>query len=111
MDGPGPGELLANTGAKPALVHTGGCPPAPRGLLRTLPQGLWTMLTNILRLIHSKIPNVHAFFFNHPISLRSQFGLNISKASSKSAVQGFGVFCSGLWSICPPLSVETPLPF
>lgn len=64
MDGPGPGELLGNTGAKPALVHTGGCPPAPRGLLRTLPQGLWTMLTNIFRLIfiHSKIPNVHAFF-------------------------------------------------
>lgn len=60
---------------------------------------------------HSKIPNVCACFFNHLISLRSQFGLNISKASFKTAVQCFGVFCSGPWSICPPLDVETPLPF
>lgn len=43
--------------------------------------------------------------------LRSQFGLNISKASFKTAVQCFGGFCSGPWSICPPLDVETPLPF
>lgn len=66
-----------------------------------------------IQTIHSKIPNVHAFFFNHLISLRSQFGLNISKASFKTAVQCFGVFCSGplFWSLCPPLDVETPLPF
>lgn len=60
---------------------------------------------------HSKIPNVCAWFFNHPISLRNQFGWNISKASFRTAVQCIGVFCSGLCSICPPLNIETPLPF
>lgn len=64
-----------------------------------------------IQTVPSKIPNVHAFFFNHPTSLRSQFGLNISKASFKTAVQCFVVFCSGLWSICPPLNVEPLFPF
>lgn len=83
----------------------------PSSSKRTLPQGLWTMLTNTFRLYIPKSLMFMPFFFNSPISLRNQFVLNISKASFKTALQCFDVFCSGLWSICPPLNVETPLPF
>lgn len=58
---PGARNVPGDSGAKPALGHTKGCPPTPRGLLGTFPQGFRAMLTNILGL-YSKIPNVHVFF-------------------------------------------------